>query len=149
MTDTDENIPPPPDTLPPAKEPDPTPRELMNALLATRDTVVKEIAQAFTFLNERIDRLEEDALASDSYVRDKLDALSERAKKNETLEASRHKVLVDKLDALEGRVNQHDSRISAVERNAFPTTALWALVGVGATGVALVAWDLMRRRKSR
>ena len=45
MTETDDSK--PPDTLPPPKDADPTPRELMAALLATRDIVVDELSRAF------------------------------------------------------------------------------------------------------
>ena len=41
MTETDDSK--PPDTLPPPKDAEPTPRELMAALLATRDIVVDSL----------------------------------------------------------------------------------------------------------
>ncbi len=99
MIETD--IPPAPDTLPPAKDAEPTTRELMAALLSTRDLLVDEFGRAFLGLNGRMDRLEEGTSAHNAYVRDQLDTVK-RLVENV---ASEHMALEKRVDEIETRVD--------------------------------------------
>jgi phage shock protein A len=110
MTETDDT-PPPPDTLPPARDPEPTTRELMTALLATRDLLVDEFARAFVSLNGRMDRLEEDTAAQNAYVRDQLDTVK-RLVENV---ATAHLALEKRVETLETRVESIADASDVVE----------------------------------
>lgn len=112
MTETDDSK--PPDTLPPPKDAEPTPRELMAALLATRDIVVDELSRAFVNLNGRMDRLEEETAAQNLFVREQLETVK-RLVENVTSDHLELKKRVDSLEARVGSVSDASDVVGALK----------------------------------
>jgi predicted nucleic acid-binding Zn-ribbon protein len=85
-----------------------------------------------------------DAIAKrDAEAKTQLDTIISRLDDEKVLAAERHRTVVDKLNHLEKRVDNHESRIQRVENNVFPTLPLWSLVGVSGVIAALAAAALV------
>lgn len=69
--------------------------------------------------------------------RDVIDVVLGAIDAKDLKDIGRFKVLSDELQEIKGTLRDHDKRIAKVERNAFPTFPLWALVGIGLGELAL------------
>ncbi len=83
----------------------------------------------------------EEATAPD---RDIISVIKGEFAAKELADQGRHRLMFESLQALWGSHRALEGRVTKVERNTFPTAALWALVAIGAGELLLDGVRLFR-----